>query len=250
MSDGATEVFLSPPGRVARSQIWGQTVFFTITNPNDAIQKSHLQGQFYEGEELEIIAKYVEPGSVFCDIGANIGNHSLFALKYLRISKAIVFEPNPAAIAVLLSNLTLNGVLDRCDTSRLGFGLSDTESSGFKMFVPKRNNLGGGRMVEAEGDGTLDVFRGDDALAGQTVDFIKIDVEGMEMKVLAGLSQTIAQQRPRIFVEVDRANTEDFLSWVEHNGYGVKARFKRYRANENFMLTPKRRQRPADEVSE
>ena len=244
------EVYLSPPCQIARAQIWGQTVLFTVTNPNDAIQKSHLQGQFYEGEELEIIAKYVMPGAVFCDIGANIGNHALFALKYLRISKAIVFEPNPAAIAVLLSNLTLNDVLDRCDTSRLGFGLSDTESSGFKMFVPKRNNLGGGRMVEAEGDGTLDVFRGDDALAGQTADFIKIDVEGMEMKVLAGLSQTIAQQRPRIFVEVDRANTEDFMAWVERYGYGIKARFKRYRANENFMLIPKRRQRPAAEVTE
>jgi FkbM family methyltransferase len=250
MTVAGTDVYLSPPARIARAQIWGQTVLFTITNPNDAIQKSHLQGQFYEGEELEIIAKFVEPGAVFCDIGANIGNHSLFALKYLRISKAIVFEPNPAAIAVLLSNLTLNGVIDRCDTSRLGFGLSDTEASGFKMFVPQRNNLGGGRMVATEGEGSLDVFRGDDALVGQSVDFIKIDVEGMEMKVLAGLSETIAQQRPRIFVEVDRGNADDFNAWVERNCYSVKARFKRYRANENFMLIPKRRPRPAGSVTE
>lgn len=248
MSADTAEVFLSPPGRVARSQIWGQTVFFTITNPNDAIQKSHLQGKFYEGEELEIIAKFVEPGSVFCDIGANIGNHSLFALKFLRVSKAILFEPNPVAISVLMSNLTLNGVIDRCDTSGLGFGLSDVESGGFRMAVPNRNNLGGGRMVAAEGEGTLDVFRGDDALAGQKVDFVKIDVEGMEMKVLAGLSDTIAQQRPRIFIEVDRGNADAFTAWVEQNNYGVKARYKRYRANENFLLVPRRRRGAAAEV--
>ena len=83
------------------------------------------------------------------------------------------------------------------------------------------------------------VIPGDQALDGSHVDFIKIDVEGMEMKALGGLSQTIARCRPRIFIELDRVNKEDFGKWVKFSHYEIRARFKRYRVNENFLLVPR-----------
>lgn len=242
-TDGRT--FVSPAGRVVRTEIWGVPVYFTITNPKDVIQKSHLSGAFYEPEELEIIRQFCPPGAVFCDIGANIGNHSLFALKFLRVSKAILFEPNPRAIEILRSNLELNGVIDLCDLSHIGIGLSDFSGSGLSIEAPRRN-LGAGRLVEGEGD--LKVMPGDAALAGQTIDFIKIDVEGMEMRVLAGLSETISKSRPRIFIEVDRANRTDFTSWVRENDYSVRAKFKRYRVNENFLLVANPKAAPTESV--
>ncbi len=82
--------------------------------------------------------------------------------------------------------------------------------------------------------------RGDDLLADITPDFIKIDVEGMEMSVLSGLSGTVARCRPTFFVEVDNVNRDAFLQWVETNSYAVRARFRRYRANENFLIVPRR----------
>ncbi len=122
--------FLSPVGQVVRSKVCGRVVQFTITDKKDVIQKSHLKGVFYEPEELAIIGQWFKKGSVFCDIGANIGNHSIFALKLLNASQSILFEPNPVAIQVLKSNMHLNGLRKLADMSFLGLGLSDTAASG------------------------------------------------------------------------------------------------------------------------
>lgn len=236
------EPTVSLAGQVVRSVIWGEPIYFTITRPRDVIQRHHLKGEFYEMEELEIIRKFCPPGGVFCDIGANIGNHALFALKYLRQRKVVVLEPNPDAIAVLKSNLGLNGVLDRCDVSKLGFGLSDVSADGLAMAAPARN-LGAGRMVASTDasseDVGLSVRSGDELLAGVGPTFLKIDVEGMEMKVLAGLAKTIAAHRPTIFIEVDQVNSDAFKEWVGANSYKARATYKRYRTNENFLLVAK-----------
>lgn len=227
---------VSPTGQVVRAEIDGTPVFFTLTNTRDVIQKEHLAGRFYEQEELAIIAKHCPKDAVFVDIGANIGNHSVFALKMLAVKKLIPFEPNPVAIAVLTSNLGLNGALERCDLSHLGLGLSDKAMTGLAMEVDKpHKNLGGGRLVAG---GDLRVIPGDAALAGEDVDFIKIDVEGMEVQVLAGLAETIARCRPVVFIEVDDVNRPEFLAWVGRAEYRVAATFRRYSVNENFLLVP------------
>lgn len=230
--------YMAPLARVVRNVIDGVPVLFTVNNPRDTIQAQHAEGRFYEEEELEIIRKWCPPGAVFCDIGANIGNHSLFALKFLGVAKVIPFEPNPDAIALLLSNLTLNGEAGRCDLRHLGQGLSDRAAEGLAMAVDQpRDNLGGGRMVE-EG-GALRVVRGDDVLGDTAVGFIKIDVEGMELAVLRGLEATIARNRPVMFIEVDEVNRADFLAWVDAQGYQVSATYRRYKPNENFLITAK-----------
>lgn len=230
------QVTISRPGRVVRSVLWGEPVYFTITNPNDAVQKQHRQGAFYEPEELEIIRRHCPPGAVFCDIGTNIGNHTIYALKFLRAARAILFEPNPAAIEILMSNLELNGLIDRCDLTHLGIGLSDAPAMSATGPV-RKNNMGGARLVEGEGD--IPLKRGDEVLAGQPVDFVKIDVEGMEMAVLRGLDSLVAARRPTMFVEVDNANRAAFKDWVAAQDYAVRDRFRRYRSNENYLIAPK-----------
>jgi FkbM family methyltransferase len=243
-------VFVTPAGHVVMAQIWGQKIFFTVPNPRDSIQKKHFRGSFYELEELEIIRTYLPPDAVYMDIGANVGNHSLFALKFLRAKQSILFEPNPDVVPILLSNMMLNDLIDKCDTSFLGMGLSDKAADGLEMFIGKPTNLGGGRMVTPAEGGTLKVIRGDDALAGRKVDFIKMDVEGMEMQVLEGLSETIAQYRPTMFIEVDRVNAQAFTDWTERFGYRAKASYKRYRSNENFLIVPKRVRAAAGDPTE
>ena len=231
---------VTPPGQVVRSVIHGQPVQFFIANPRDEIQRVHATGRFYEEAELEIIRKWCPPGAVFLDIGSNVGNHAIYAAKFLHASHVVLCEPNPVAIEILMANLGLNGVLDRCDTSKLGFGISDRDDDGLVIRAHHRN-LGGGR-IEPSGDddgegGGICVRRGDDLLADVTPDFVKIDVEGMEVAVLAGLSGLLERSRPTIFIEVDNQNRQAFFDWLKENSYTVRARHRRYRANENFLIT-------------
>lgn len=236
---------ITAPGQVVRTVILDQPIQFFITNPRDEIQKHHARGSFYEAEELEIIRKWCPPGAVFCDIGANIGNHALYTLKFLHPAKVILFEPNPDVIRILLTNLGLNGVLDRCDLSHLGIGLSDVPAEN-RAISARRGNLGAGRIVDSDqASGGIPLRRGDDILGDMAPTFLKIDVEGMEMAVFAGLAQTIARHRPTIFVEVDTENRAAFLAWLTANNYTVKARYRRYRSNENFLIVPRRPARRA-----
>ena len=104
------DLVVSPAGQVVRAVIDGKPVFFTLTNTKDVIQKEHLAGRFYETEELEIIRAHCPKNAVFVDIGANIGNHALYALKFLHPAKVILFEPNPEVIRILLTNLVDNAL--------------------------------------------------------------------------------------------------------------------------------------------
>lgn len=210
-------------------------LFWAVANPGDAIQKEHMAGRFYEPDELDIIRRHFRPGGVFLDIGSNVGNHAVFAALVLHADRVIVIEPNPVAIAVLRANVALNRLGDVIDGRWLGCGLGGSAAEGFGVRAGAMN-LGGGRMVAGGGD--LRIVTGDAVVDGGHVDFLKIDVEGMELEVLAGFSETIGRCRPSLFIEVDTENAAGFETWVAENGYRIAARHKRYMRNENFMIIP------------
>lgn len=221
--------------------VWSQTflgneVQFFVADPHDLIQSHHANGKFYEVEELAIIAQFFPRGGVFVDIGANVGNHVIYVGKYLHPAQVIVFEPNPAAIPILRINLALNYLERLVDISHVGVGLSDAPARA-RAHVPP-GNLGATRMqVNDEPDG-LPLIRGDDALVGRRVDFIKMDVEGMEMRVLDGLTKTVAKWRPLIFIEVENGNVDAFREWLRSTDYVTARTYRRYQANENYMVVP------------
>lgn len=220
---------------VTLCQIHGQSLHFATDNRRDPIQRSHRQGRFYEEEELALIKAVFPLGGIFVDIGANVGNHSLYVARFLSPARVIPFEPNPKAYRLLLVNAGLNGVAGLFDLRHLGLGLSDRSEGGYGMDWRDRN-LGGAQMHA--GEGTLRVERGDDLLEGVRPDLIKIDVEGMEMQALAGLDQTVARARPWLFVEVDNANIAAFEAWAAARGYTVEQTLRRYAANVNYLLNP------------
>lgn len=229
-------VFVSPLAQIVRTTVHGEPILFTVNNPQDSIQKRHMRGEFYEPEELAIIARHFPFGGSFLDIGANVGNHTLYVGKFLRAARIVCIEPNPPAIALLESNVWLNGLSGVVDGSFLGVGLSDSARQKMSIVTPDRN-LGGSRVVEGEGDLRLD--RADQLLAGQRFDFVKIDVEGMELAVLSGMSGLLADHRPKMFIEVDRRNAAGFEMWLAEAHYTVLEEFKRYRTNTNHLIAPK-----------
>ncbi len=53
------------------------------------------------------------------------------------------------------------------------------------------------------------------------VDFMKIDIEGMEMEALEGARQTIERSRPMMLIERIKADPTQLITWLEHRGYKV-----------------------------
>lgn len=226
------ETFKTPPGRVVCTSALGERVFFTVDQPKDLIQKQHLKGRFYEPDELLIMSRVFPKGGRFLDIGANIGNHLVFFGRIMQAAHILPIEVNPRVIALLKSNIYLNGLDAVCDLSHLGKGLhsapSDTASVRFG-----ENNIGGGRVFSEGGD--LQLVRGDD-IFDSAYDLVKIDVEGLEIEVLKGMETFIRNTRPKMFVEVDEENADAFTAWTEQNGYVVIDQFQRYRNNVNYLI--------------
>ena len=228
-------------GTVVKAVIDGRPVSFFVTTELDTIMGQHAYGYFYEVEELAIIARHFHPGSILLDVGANIGNHTIYAAKFLDARRIICIEPNPEAIAILRINVDLNQLHEQVDLQHLGLGLSDGPgTAAIGRTIPM--NLGGAALAPQAG-GPIRLLTGDELLRDQPVDFIKIDVEGMELAVLAGLERTIAACRPNIFVEVDGAHAPAFHALVDRLSYVEVDRYNRHGTVENFMLVPQERAR-------
>ncbi len=223
----------SPQVTLVHAQVMDKDVTFCVNMENDPIQRNHRRGGFYEMHELREIAEIFPKGGTFVDIGANVGNHSLFAALFFGAGKVIPFEPNRLAFQLLIENVLVNGLRDKFDLSKLGVGVSDAQQDGFAM--EKRNrNLGAAKMLA--GKGKLSVYSGDELLEGIKPAMIKIDVEGMELQVLNGLKKVIKAARPIMLVEVDNTNEEAFLAWAKTQKYAVLKTYQRYRLNKNHLL--------------
>jgi FkbM family methyltransferase len=227
-------------GSVATWSDGDRTLRFFVANPNDVIQRHHLMGEFYEKEELEIITSHWCPGGTVLDIGANVGNHTVFMSKYLSAKQIFVFEPNPPVAAVLQINILLNQC-SNVDVRFLGKALGATDQR-VSLVLPPRTRAGlenlGGTSVASDPKGSVAMVTGDSLLAGEHVNFIKIDVEGLEMEVLDGLQNTISLGRPNIFIEVMQANEDALFEWMTRNAYKIIAQYSRYDRIVNYMLIP------------
>lgn len=222
-------------GIVSRFRANGRDVSFFVANEWDYIQAHHLKGRFYEEEELALIGRHFT-GGVFVDVGANIGNHTVYALKLLGADNVIAFEPNPAAALILGVNLALNGLSAKVD-HRLA-GLSNA-SGGASLVAPTHKDLGSTRLSTTAGGGDCAVVTGDEALAAEpAIAIIKIDTEAMELEVLDGLTATLARLRPKLFVEVDDSNVAAFLAFAASHDYAVADSHRRYATNCNYLLVP------------
>ncbi|MEO7687697.1 MAG: FkbM family methyltransferase [Sphingomonas sp.] len=170
------------------------------------------QAYLFGGYERPEIALFLEtiPADrrrTILDIGANIGTHSLCFAKAFDTVHA--FEPNPLVVDRLRRNVALN----RADTIGIHHvGMSD-EAGLLDLYAPDSANHGLGTFLEAEQYdralariGSAEMVVGDSYVAnlagGATIDAIKCDVQGFEVQVFRGLAETIARDRPVIWVEI------------------------------------------------
>jgi FkbM family methyltransferase len=168
------------------------------------------------------------------DVGANIGGDAVLALATGRISEIALVEANPAALLVAADNLIRNGM--SANAHFIAAFASDVEGERTVLWTTGTGMAGSmypdhAVTAAARGDTisisttTLDAL-GD--LLGFQPDFIKIDVEGAETKVLAGSVRLAAQRRARFLVELHSnsqlpmlANAQRTLEWCGEVGYSA-----------------------------
>lgn len=198
---------------------------FEIDDPTDLVQMHLAQGEFFEANWLEDLLEFIGPMSVVIDVGANVGNHTVFFASVAGAAKVISFELYPRAIALLERNVARN-CPGRVDLTHVGVGCSDSMGT-LALAHEYPNNLGATEFTSRpEHPGRRFPSNTLDDMLGETrVDFVKIDVEGMETKVLSGLSQIALAQRPLIYLEAwarDLRQSVSILQWLLHHGYRVE----------------------------
>lgn len=210
----------------------GVTAHFSVSNPFDLIQAHHCRGTFFEQSELMALRDHIGPGKRIVEVGANVGNHVVFYAQHMAAERIFPFEPNPESVRLLCANIANNGLDAVVDGRGIGVGLG-RETGSFHA-VDIENNLGATRL-QAGGD--LPVEPLDAMLAGERVDFIKIDAEGMEFDVLEGARQTIAAHRPPMYIEIWNDRRTAFETWCAENRYAVIGRAAARNAV-NFLIAP------------
>jgi FkbM family methyltransferase len=158
-----------------------------------------IYGEWCESE-LACLGQMLKSGDVIIDVGANIGTHTVFFSKKVNPGGMIfAFEPQRITFEFLCANLVLNG-LTNVIPMQAGAG-----EVGGQLTVPLADpnimqNFGA-VSIEGKSSGDLVNVIPLDALELKRCNLIKIDVEGMELKVLKGAEKTIRDCRPFLFVE-------------------------------------------------
>ncbi|MGH9480159.1 MAG: FkbM family methyltransferase [Terriglobales bacterium] len=141
------------------------------------------------------------------DIGAHTGAYALFFSRRVGAGgRVIAFEPQPDNFATLTRNLEANAIRNVLPL-RLALGNQRGRRTIFMLpGMPTTASLADdARTPLRRQAGETQVERLDELVAAAALpcpDFIKIDVEGMELDVLCGAEQTLARSRPQILVEI------------------------------------------------
>lgn len=212
------EMFLRPARK--RRLIKKQNSFVHRTNegfvfhldPREYVDRAIFVEDIYERRFLHFLRGRFPEGAVALDVGANIGNHSI----YLSGDFSLIhcFEPNAETFRRLTRNIEANG-LAHVKAHQVALGERD-ELLAFRENLD--GNLGNSgfmgdeKPVERCRIKPIQVHQGDvvvDDLGLSRLDFIKIDVEGFEPAVLRGLRSTISRYRPILAFEFHGQHSEN-----------------------------------------
>ena len=193
VSDGATEVVYATPTMITK---WRVDTLFTK-----------------EPDTIEWIRSF-QPGEVLVDIGANVGMYTIWAAK-TRGVRVFAFEPESQNYALLYKNIVLNGLSEQV----IAYCAALSDEARYSLLHLSQFQLGGSchsfgekvdhRLEHRESkisQGCISTTL-DQLVASGVVpmpDHIKIDVDGLEHKVLAGCRNVVGDRRLKsILVEIN-----------------------------------------------
>jgi FkbM family methyltransferase len=166
----------------------------------DYIQGSiRRTGAPYELEMLEAMAAVLDAGDLVLDVGANIGNHTLF-LAAVAGARVAAYEPDPRLTDAIERSAEANDFGNLIAVRTVA--VSDTPGE-LTLVDDVDGNLGGQHLVtdETATGRRVPVIRLDDEQQDARVRAMKIDVEGYEINVLEGARELIERDHPDLWVE-------------------------------------------------
>ncbi len=197
--------------------------FVKPKKPDYITEKIDFTRTFYEIELLEWLEKQTYRKGIFVDIGANIGNHTVFFSKILS-RETWSFEPYKPAYDSLQANILAN---DLNNVTLFNIGLSDSDSFG-DMQIQDTGNIGTATVTRLnKSKGSIQLKSGDEILKNaKSISLIKIDVEGFEINVLNGIKRAIEKHSPSLLVEcMHSAEFTKIINFLEPLNYAPRAVF-------------------------
>ena len=178
----------------------------------------HANGLLTELEELKFLGDYLDREISIVECGTLNGNHTVYFQNNLRPSRYLAFDADISSCKATSRNIELNRNANHpFDFCMKHAAVGDVE--------------GRATILEQE----VPVVSLSESVNGQ-VDFIKVDVDGMEMKVLQGARDLILRYRPKLMIEVDVANLEVFRNLMHEWQYGIIKTFK-HQGYANMVLS-------------
>ena len=182
-----------------------------------------------------LVCDLLGPGSVVIDVGANVGYYSILAGKLVGADgRVLAFEPDPYSYALLVKNVHLNGLeqivipINKAvgdSNTRLKLFLSKNDSGDHRCFDP-----GDGRTTSIE----VESIRLDDYVQANfpnlmrsgKIGFIKMDIQGYEVRAYVGARGLIAAHHPTLITEYEPctlssagSSSEAYLGLLNDYGY-------------------------------
>ncbi|MFI4859530.1 MAG: FkbM family methyltransferase [Phycisphaerales bacterium JB063] len=167
----------------------------------------------YEMVIRSIMRRLLKPGDTFVDGGANLGVLSLIGASYVGpTGRVVAFEPQPAALARLRDNLTLNPRLTNIQLVEQGVW---SEPGGFTMYHFEDDDIDGVSMGKRSDMAVAQEIpittTRIDAVVDGPVKLIKLDVEGAELAALQGASGLLKPDAmPHVIAELKGITAQAF----------------------------------------
>ena len=196
---------------------------FVIIN-NDYVSMDILIDGYYELKELKVLFGWLKNKIKFnnvVDVGAYLGNHSVYFSNYFK--GVVSFEPNPYSYDLLKINTK-----QKKNIKIYNFGLSNKNST--EDFYNYEFNHGGSSVIKSKKTPytkhRAKFYSFDKLNLKKKIDLIKIDVEGNELNVLKGMKGTIQKSSPIILFETQKKEifngtsaVINYLKSIEYNKF-------------------------------
>ncbi len=185
--------------------------------------------EVHNWQSYESLAKILE-GQVILDIGAHIGIFALRASSILgKSGRMIAFEPEIENYRLLLANRRLNGA---SNISPLNIAISSSVGRRkLRVYTLGRtgiHSLERSENAQPEEDYSIVDVECEtiDSLSRklnlESIEMIKIDVEGHEVAVLDGGVDVLRRLRPMVVMEVAGSRQHQIVDWFLKHGYEAK----------------------------